>query len=44
MVEEINEGFWISDYIQTQIDNNTDLYKFFKKNKLFSKFFGIIDS
>lgn len=32
MVEEINEGFWISDYIQTQIDNNTDLYKFFKKN------------
>lgn len=31
MVEEINEGFWISDYIQTQVDNNTDLYKFFKK-------------
>jgi hypothetical protein len=32
MVEEINEGFWISDYIQTQIDDNTELYKFFKKN------------
>lgn len=32
MLEEINEGFWISDYVQTQIEHNSDLYKFFKKN------------
>jgi len=41
MIEEINEGFWIADFIQTQIDNNTDWYKFFKKNIDRSGFYNI---